>query len=189
MVGWGWVGGVGGSAGHVLQKKTKKKPKKKEPAVPPAWEACCTFPRRGPPDPTAAPRNVNVWPAVLLHPWAPAPTLAALVSFSAPTLAALVSALACPAGGGPDVVVAIHPNHSSRVVLLQQDNRVAVETFEEVVELAVAGCRAVADFMRGRLLEHTQALAAARAAGGGGGAGGGAAIEEGSGDELEAEDY
>ncbi len=35
-------------------------------------------------------------------------------------------------GGGPDVAVAIHPNFDDRVVLLQQDNRVAIETFEEV---------------------------------------------------------
>lgn len=35
-------------------------------------------------------------------------------------------------GGGPDVAVAIHPNYQDRVVLLQQDNRVAIETFEEV---------------------------------------------------------
>lgn len=81
--------------------------------------------------------------------------------------------------------MAIHPNHANRVVLLQQDNRVAVDTFEEVMELAVAGCRAVADFMRGRLLEHTQALAAARAAGEGGAAAAGGPMEEDSGEELE----
>lgn len=33
------------------------------------------------------------------------------------------------------------------------------------MQLAVAGCRAVGEFMRQRLLEHTRALAAARAAG------------------------
>lgn len=86
------------------------------------------------------------------------------------------------------MVVAIHPNHSNRVVLLQQDNRVAVETFEEVMELAVAGCRAVADFMRGRLLEHTEALAAARAEGDAAAAAE-AAIKQGSDDELEDDDY
>lgn len=114
--------------------------------------------------------------------------------------------------------MAIHPNYQDRVVLLQQDNRVAIETFEEVrwlwlacvgryegallaqvfacmgwlashlaawfrscqavqtslacrlttgaprllpsemqvMQLAVAGCRAVAEFMRQRLLEHTE---------------------------------
>lgn len=44
------------------------------------------------------------------------------------------AAARCPqdSGGGPDVAVALHPNYGDRVVLLQQDNRVAVETFEEV---------------------------------------------------------
>lgn len=44
-----------------------------------------------------------------------------------------------------------------------------------MLNLAVAGCRAVAAFMRERLLEHVNVLAAARAApepGGGVGAGG-----------------
>lgn len=54
----------------------------------------------------------------------------------------------------------------------------------QVLGLAVAGCKAVAAFMRERLLEHTQALAAARAAGepaedgGGGGGGDDEALEE-----------
>jgi exosome complex component RRP41 len=68
-------------------------------------------------------------------------------------------------GGGPDVAVAIHPNWGDRVVLLQQDSRTAVEAFEEVLQLAVAGCRAVAAFMRERLLQYTQALGDARQAG------------------------
>lgn len=81
-------------------------------------------------------------------------------------------------GGGPDVAVAIHPNYDNRVVLLQQDNRLAIETFEQVLELAVAGCRAVAGFMRERLQEHTQALAAAQDAGEQGDVGGGDGEEE-----------
>lgn len=84
-------------------------------------------------------------------------------------------------GGGPDVALAIHPNFDSKVVLLQQDNRVGIETFEEVMELAVAGCRAVAEFMRGQLLEHTRMLAARRAAGEAAQAGGGG--EEGEDDD------
>lgn len=51
----------------------------------------------------------------------------------------------------------------------------------QVMQLAVAGCKAVADFMRQQLLEHTQALAAARAAGEpdeGGGSEGEAALGE-----------
>lgn len=39
--------------------------------------------------------------------------------------------------GGPDVAVAVHPNHGDRVVLLQQDNRLAAETFEEVRRVAL----------------------------------------------------
>ena len=49
-----------------------------------------------------------------------------------------------------------------------------------MLQLAVAGCRAVAAFMRERLLEHVGALAAARAAAEPGGGGGGS-----SGDELD----
>lgn len=64
-------------------------------------------------------------------------------------------------GGGPDVVLAVQPN-TDKVVLLQSDNRLAIETFEEVMDLAVAGCKAVAAFMRGQLLEHVQHLALAR---------------------------
>ena len=48
------------------------------------------------------------------------------------------------------------------MVLLQADNRLAIETFEEVMGLAIAGCKAVAAFMREQLLEHTQHLALAR---------------------------
>lgn len=50
----------------------------------------------------------------------------------------------------------------AQVVLLQADNRLAMETFEEVVGLATEGCKAVASFMRGALLEHVQAQALAR---------------------------
>ncbi|GAB4815311.1 hypothetical protein N2152v2_002357 [Parachlorella kessleri] len=64
-------------------------------------------------------------------------------------------------GGGPDVVLAVQPN-LDKVVLLQADNRLAIETFEEVMGLAIAGCKAVSAFMRERLLEHTQHLALAR---------------------------
>lgn len=49
-----------------------------------------------------------------------------------------------------------------QVVLLQADNRLAIETFEEVMDLAVAGCKAVAAFMREQLLTHVQQLALAR---------------------------
>ena len=48
------------------------------------------------------------------------------------------------------------------MVLLQADNRVAVETFEEVLQLAILGCKSVATFMRGRLLERVQQMGAPR---------------------------
>lgn len=47
-----------------------------------------------------------------------------------------------------------------------------METFEEVVDLATAGCRAVAGFMREQLLARVRRMAAPRqlaAAGGGSG--------------------
>ena len=48
----------------------------------------------------------------------------------------------------------------------------------QVLDLAVAGCRAVAAFMRQQLLEHTQALVAARGTGEPGGGGSGSGDEE-----------
>lgn len=42
------------------------------------------------------------------------------------------------------MAVAIHPNYQDRVVLLQQDARVAIETFEEVGAAEVAGGAEVA---------------------------------------------
>lgn len=58
-------------------------------------------------------------------------------------------------GGGPDVAVALQPG-LDKVVLLQADSRVGIDTFEEVMELALAGCKAVGAFMRETLLEHLQ---------------------------------
>lgn len=68
-------------------------------------------------------------------------------------------------GGGPDVAVALHPS-LDKVVLLQADARVGVDTFEEVLQLASAGCRAVAAFMREALVERVRGLSAARGAAG-----------------------
>mmetsp|Transcript_11432 Transcript_11432/g.20163 ORF Transcript_11432/g.20163 Transcript_11432/m.20163 type:complete len:245 (-) Transcript_11432:375-1109(-) len=65
------------------------------------------------------------------------------------------------AAGGPDVSIALHPL-TSRLVLLQSDSRLPVETFETVMKLASEGCRTVSGFMREKLLEHTQRLADAR---------------------------
>lgn len=65
------------------------------------------------------------------------------------------------AGGGPDVSVALAPN-SDKLVLVQMDNRLPIETFERVLEMAKDGCKSVSQFMRSELLAHTQRLAAAR---------------------------
>ena len=64
-------------------------------------------------------------------------------------------------GGGPDISVAMH-KHTSEIVLLQMDNRLSLDTFESVVELAMDGCKIIANFMREHLLEHTRRLANAR---------------------------
>ena len=60
-------------------------------------------------------------------------------------------------GGGPDVVVALHPG-LEKVVLLQSDNKLSIETFEEVMDLASAGCKAVAAFMKEQLLGHVSTM-------------------------------
>jgi exosome complex component RRP41 len=57
-------------------------------------------------------------------------------------------------GGGPDVVVGLHPS-LGKMVLLQSDNRISLETFEEVVALVAEGCKAIGTFMRGVLEKHT----------------------------------
>lgn len=67
------------------------------------------------------------------------------------------------AGGGPDVSVALQ-NSQDKVVLLQMDNKMKRDDFQEVLKLAQEGCRAVGQFMRGKLLERTQQLANARGA-------------------------
>jgi len=64
-------------------------------------------------------------------------------------------------GGGPDVVVALQPS-LDRIVVLQSDNRISIEVFEEVMRLATEGCRAVAGFMRDVLMEHVKILAIAQ---------------------------
>lgn len=61
-------------------------------------------------------------------------------------------------GGGPDVVVGLHPS-LDRVVLLQSDNRIGIDTFEEVMGLAIEGCKAIASFMRETLVAHVKLMA------------------------------
>lgn len=65
--------------------------------------------------------------------------------------------------GGADVTVALQPGQD-KVVLLQSDNRLSVETFEVVMQLAVAGCKAVAAFMREQLMDHVKFLTLAQTA-------------------------
>ena len=64
-------------------------------------------------------------------------------------------------GGGPDVSVAIHPN-LDKTVLLQMDNKISIDVFEGVYGLAEQGCKAVAQYMRQRLLAHVMRLAEMR---------------------------
>lgn len=45
------------------------------------------------------------------------------------------------------------------ITALQADSRMMPEVFEQVVQLAVSGCRAVGEEMRRALLEHTRRLA------------------------------
>lgn len=58
-------------------------------------------------------------------------------------------------GGGPDVVVALQPG-LDKIILLQSDNKVSIETFEEILDLASKGCKAVAGFMREKLMDHVK---------------------------------
>eukprot|EP00798_Chlamydomonas_sp_ICE-L_P023523 gene23523-9046_t len=67
------------------------------------------------------------------------------------------------AGGGPDISVAMHTSLDKNV-LIQMDNRLPVDTFETVLALVQDGCKTIAEFMRGVLLEHTRRLATARGA-------------------------
>ncbi len=67
------------------------------------------------------------------------------------------------AGGGPDIAVALQPN-TERLVLLQMDSKLPLDTFEECVKLALEGCKAVAGHMRQELLAHTKRLALAQGA-------------------------
>jgi exosome complex component RRP41 len=46
------------------------------------------------------------------------------------------------------------------------DNKLPVDTFTGVMQLALDGCKAVATFMREALLEHTKRLAMATGAAG-----------------------
>lgn len=59
--------------------------------------------------------------------------------------------------GGPDVTVGILPK-STKVTLLQMDSKLPMDIFENVMQLATEGCKAVANYIHEVLLEKTKQL-------------------------------
>ncbi|XVF80178.1 hypothetical protein PTKIN_Ptkin15bG0050200 [Pterospermum kingtungense] len=59
--------------------------------------------------------------------------------------------------GGPDVTVGILPK-LDKVTLLQMDAKLPLDIFENVMGLAIEGCKAVANYIREVLLENTKQL-------------------------------
>ncbi|XP_026390437.1 exosome complex component RRP41 homolog [Papaver somniferum] len=59
--------------------------------------------------------------------------------------------------GGPDVSVGIL-SKMDKVTLLQMDAKLLMETFETVMQLAVDGCKAIAEYIRKVLQENTKQL-------------------------------
>ncbi|KAI3958813.1 hypothetical protein MKX01_023489 [Papaver californicum] len=59
--------------------------------------------------------------------------------------------------GGPDVSVGIL-SKTDKVTLLQMDAKLPMETFETVMQLAVEGCKAIANYIREVLQENTKQL-------------------------------
>ncbi|CAN6479145.1 unnamed protein product [Victoria cruziana] len=59
--------------------------------------------------------------------------------------------------GGPDVTVGVLAK-LEKVSLLQMDSKLPMDMFENVMELAIAGCKAVANYIREVLLENTKQL-------------------------------
>nr|GMC63312.1 exosome complex component RRP41 homolog [Ipomoea batatas] len=59
--------------------------------------------------------------------------------------------------GGPDVTVGFLPK-LDKVTLLQMDAKLSLDTFENVMQLAIEGCKAVANYIREILLENTKQL-------------------------------
>ncbi|EPS74102.1 hypothetical protein M569_00653 [Genlisea aurea] len=64
-------------------------------------------------------------------------------------------------GGGPDVTLGLLPK-LDEVTLLQMDSKLEIETFESVMQLAMEGCRAVANYIRQILLSNTKKLESRR---------------------------
>ncbi|XP_047324641.1 exosome complex component RRP41 homolog [Impatiens glandulifera] len=59
--------------------------------------------------------------------------------------------------GGPDVTVGILPK-LDKVTLLQMDAKLQMDTFENVMQLAVEGCKAIASYIKEVLHENTKQL-------------------------------
>ncbi|WOL01502.1 exosome complex component [Canna indica] len=59
--------------------------------------------------------------------------------------------------GGPDVTVGILAK-TDKVTLLQMDAKLPMDIFENVMQLAIEGCKAIAHYIRGVLLENTKQL-------------------------------
>ncbi|CAL1367793.1 unnamed protein product [Linum trigynum] len=59
--------------------------------------------------------------------------------------------------GGPDVTVGFLPK-LDKVTLLQMDAKLPVDIVENVMQLAIEGCKAIATYIREVLLENTKQL-------------------------------
>ncbi|KAG6477029.1 hypothetical protein ZIOFF_066279 [Zingiber officinale] len=59
--------------------------------------------------------------------------------------------------GGPDVTVGIL-GKMDKVTLLQMDSKLPIDIFENVMQLAIEGCKAIAQYIREVLLENTKLL-------------------------------
>nr|CAD1823730.1 unnamed protein product [Ananas comosus var. bracteatus] len=63
--------------------------------------------------------------------------------------------------GGPDVTVGIL-SKMDKVTLLQMDAKLPMDIFENVMQLAIEGCKAIANYIREVLLENTKQLESRR---------------------------
>ncbi|KAJ4728436.1 Exosome complex component RRP41 [Melia azedarach] len=59
--------------------------------------------------------------------------------------------------GGPDVTVGILPT-LDKVTLLQMDAKLPTDAFEDVMQLAIEGCKAIANYIKEVLQENTKQL-------------------------------
>lgn len=63
--------------------------------------------------------------------------------------------------GGPDLPVAVLPQ-TGKIVMVQMDSKLPMDMFEKVLELAVAGCRAIYDVLVKEVQLYQQELAMSR---------------------------